>query len=552
MAAINRRSFLRALGSSAAALPLGCGGGPAAPESAARPNIILIMADDMGFSDIGCYGGEIDTPHLDQLAANGIRFTQFYNGARCCPTRASLLTGLYAHQAGVGHMMSDYGLSSYRGDLNRQCVTIAEVLKTAGYTTLMSGKWHVTPAQLDSKHNWPRQRGFERFFGTIHGAGSFYDPVSLTRENEPIEPAGGDFYYTTAIGENGAKFIEEYGRRDEPFFLYLPFTSPHWPLHAPDEAVAKYKGRYDMGWDELRSRRHKRMIEMGLVKEGWPLTARDERRPAWEDAENKEWEARRMEVYAAQVDLMDQAIGRVVRKVEELGIEDNTLILFLADNGGCAEVLRSRSSGLHIPEKTFNGRAVQRGNDPSVMPGPETTYQSYGIPWANASNTPFRLYKHWVHEGGIASPLIAHWPARIKQTNALTHQPAHLIDIMATCADVAAAEYPATYKGHDITPLEGKPLTPIFEGKQRPGHNAIFWEHEGNRAVRQGNWKIVARYNREESRDGEWELYDLEADRTEMNNLAETNPDKVAELAALYDEWAKHAGVVEWRSWLKT
>ena len=556
MPAINRRSFLRALGSTAAALPLGCGSSGDLVSSTApptRPNIILIMGDDLGFSDIGCYGGEIETPNLDRLAANGIRFTQFYNGARCCPTRASLLTGLYAHQTGVGHMMNDYGLPAYRGDLNQQCVTIAEVLQTAGYTTLMSGKWHVTPVETGSNmDNWPRQRGFDRFFGTIHGAGSFYDPVTLTRENEPIEPEGGDFYYTTAIGENGAKFIEEYGRQDAPFFLYLPFTSPHWPLHAPDEAIAKYKGRYDMGWDELRARRHRRMIEMGLVKESWPLTARDERRPAWEDAENKEWEARRMEVYAAQVDLMDQAIGHVVKEVEELGIGDNTLIFFLADNGGCAEVLRSRSSGLHFPEKTLDGRPVERGNDPSLMPGPETTYQSYGIPWANASNSPFRLYKHWVHEGGIASPLIAQWPATIKQTNTLTHQPGHLIDIMATCADVAGAQYPATYKSHDITPLEGKPLTPIFEGNQRPGHNAIFWEHEGNRAVRQGNWKIVTRYNREERRDGEWELYDLEADRTEMNNLAEANPDKVAELAALYDEWAKRAGVVPWRSWLKT
>ena len=538
MTSLNRRRFLQTVGGSAAAM--GCTPNTTQP----RPNIIVMMADDMGISDIGCYGSEIHTPNLDKLAAGGLRFTQFYNTARCCPTRASLLTGLYPHQAGVGHMMRDYGLPGYRGNLNRNSVTIAEALKAGGSTTLMSGKWHVTP--LDApKDNWPRQRGFDRFFGTIHGAGSFYDPVSLTLENEPILAAGDDFYYTNEIGEYAARFVEEHGAGDDPFFLYMPFTSPHWPLHAFEEDIAKYKGRYDDGWDRLRAEHHERMIGMGLVDERWPITVRDPDVPAWQDAEHKPWQARRMEVYAAQIEVMDRAVGRVMNKLVELGLADNTLVLFLADNGGCAEEL-GRGNRL---DQTRDGRPVQRGNDPAVMPGPEDTYQSYGIPWANASNTPFRRYKHWVHEGGIATPLIAHWPDRIKQAGALSHQPGHLIDIMATCLDVADADYPATFGGQDVTPLEGKSLVPIFEGRQREGHEALYWEHEGNRAVRQGNWKLVSRYG--PTTGGAWELYDLEADRTETNALAATNPEQVAELTAMYEAWARRANVVPWKSWEK-
>ncbi len=546
---IDRRTFCRVVGGAAASasLPYGCGGREGSGDNDARPNIVVIMADDMGFSDVGCYGSEIDTPNIDRLAGSGVRFTQFYNTARCCPTRASLLTGLYPHQAGVGHMMEDYGLPGYRGDLNRQCVTIAEALKPAGYNTLMSGKWHVTPVN-ESKHNWPRQRGFDRFYGTIHGAGSFYDPVTLTRENDPIEP-GEDFYYTTAIGDNAVQFLDEYAPQPSPFFLYVAFTSPHWPLHAFERDIVKYKGRYDMGWDELRAERHRRLIEMGLVDARWPLTPRDDRVPAWKDAENKAWQARRMEVYAAQIDAMDRAVGRILAKLEETSALDNTLILFLADNGGCAEEILPSWQGRHFPSHTRDGRPVKQGNDPAVMPGPETTYQSYGIPWANASNTPFRLYKHWVHEGGIATPLIAHWPAGITQAGSVTHEPGHLIDIMATCLDVARADYPHTFDGHSITPLEGKPLTPLFEGRGRPGYEAIFWEHEGNRAVRQGNWKLVSRH-RDDDRAA-WELYDLAADRTEMNNLAATNPRKAAELAALYEGWAARANVAPWLSWDK-
>src|SRR5512140_1028140 len=500
----DRRQFLASLGAAVA-------------TPARRPNIVLMLADDMGFSDIGCYGGEIATPNLDRLARRGLRFTLFHNTARCCPTRASLLTGLYPHQTGVGHMVDNpKPFPGYTGDLNRHCVTIAEVLRPAGYRTLMSGKWHVTPV-TESKHNWPLERGFERYYGIIHGAASYFDPVTLTRGNQPVEPEGKDFYLTDAIAENAVRHIQEFGRGPHPFFLYVAFTSPHWPLHALEVDGAKYKGRYKDGWDALRAERHRRMIEMGVVEKRWALTPRDARVAAWKDTPNRDWHERRMEVYAAQIDRMDQGVGRILGALEAAGADRNTLILFLADNGGCAEELKPGAAALHIPKTTRDGRAVRSGNIPGLMPGAGDTYQSYGIGWANASNTPFRLYKHWVHEGGISTPLIASWPASIRKQGGLTHQPGHLIDLMATCADMGGARYPETFNGEKITPLEGKSLRPILEGRLRQGHSEIFWEHEGNRAVVQGRWKLVSRH------PGQWELYDIQADRTEMNNLAGRN-----------------------------
>ena len=560
--AYTRRGFLRAMGLGAAALAApGCSSSPqVSAKNYRRPNIVLIMADDMGYSDIGCYGGEINTPNLDGLAAKGVRFTQFYNTARCCPTRAALMTGLYQHQAGVGHMMGDYGYDAYRGDLNNNCVTIAEVLKQAGYSTYMSGKWHVTKHVKPEgpKHNWPRQRGFDRFFGTIHGAGSFYDPNSLTRDNTQIVPDEG-FYYTNAISDNATKFIAEHKSRsgDKPFFLYVPYTAPHWPMHALPEDIARYKGRYDGGWDALRAERHKRMIKMGLVREDWKITPRDEGVPAWADAKDKEWFARRMEVYTAMVDNLDQGVGRIIAELKKTGDFENTLIFFLADNGGCAEEYGSRGAVKPDPAKpvvlkpmgadelqtrmqpthTRDGRPVRTGH--GVMPGPSDTYIAYGKAWANASNTPFRRYKHWVHEGGISTPLIAHWPAQIKSQGKLRHQPGHLIDIMATCVDVARAEYPSQYKGNKITPMEGKSLVPAFDNRPIE-REAIYWEHEGNRAVRLGKWKLVSKH------PDDWELYDLEADRTELNDLAEKYPEKLAGMKSLYESWAERCGVRPW------
>ncbi len=524
-----------------------------------RPNIVIMMADDMGYSDIGCYGGEIETPTIDALAANGLRFTQFYNTARCCPTRASLLTGLYPHQAGVGWMMQDSGYDGYRGELNRRSVTIAEVLRAAGYATYMSGKWHVTKDTRPDgdKSNWPIQRGFDRFFGTIHGAGSFFDPNSLTRDNTQIAPESDDFYYTDAISDHAAKYIREHAERarDKPFFLYVPYTAPHWPMHALPDDIAKYRGRYAKGWDELRRERHERMIAMGIVEKEWTRTPRDPQAPAWVDAKDKPWFERRMEVYAAMVDRMDQGIAHIVKALRETGVFENTLVLFLADNGGCAEEYGSRGSERPDPARkverkpmrpgelqtrmqpthTRDGRPVRTGY--GVMPGPADTYIAYGLPWANASNTPFRRYKHWVHEGGIATPLVVHWPRGLARRGELEHQPGHLIDLMATCVDVAGAEYPKSYRGQEIQPLEGRSLRPAFSGETIE-REALYWEHEGNRAVRVGDWKLVAR-----GEAGPWELYYLAADRTELMDLSRARPKLAAELAARWDAWAKRAHV---------
>jgi arylsulfatase len=486
---------------------------------ARRPNIILIMADDMGFSDIGCYGSEIATPNLDGLAKKGIRFTQFYNTPRCCPSRATLLTGLYCHQAGIGHMVGDYGVPGYRGFLNDRCVTIAEAIRPAGYTTLMVGKWHVG----EKRPHWPVDRGFEHYYGLVSG-GSNYWKVDQGRvfavDDQQTTPTDKDFYVTDAFSNQAVAYLDKHGRSDKPFFLYLAYTAPHWPLHAWPDDIAKYKGKYMKGWDKLREERHRRQLDMGLLDPKWPITPRDKAAPAWDDVADKEMWDLRMAVYAAQVDRMDQGIGRVVAKLRELGKLDDTLIMFLTDNGGCAE-------------------AIDRGQK-GVPPGPVDSFLSYHLPWANASNTPFRLYKHWVHEGGISSPLVVHWPAVIKDGGKLTGQVGHTIDVMATCLDVAGGEYPKTLNGKEILPLEGKSLLPIFEGKEREPHKAIFWEHEGNRAVRQGKWKLVSRH------PGGWELYDMEADRTELNNLAGRNPDKVKELSTLYDAWAKRCNVEPW------
>ena len=498
----------------------------------------------MGYSDIGSYGGEVSTPHLDTLASEGLRFTQFYNMARCCPTRASLLTGLYPHQAGIGHMEYDAGYPGYRGDLSEQSVTIGQVLKTAGYRTYMSGKWHVTKHighwtgqdSLMSTDNWPMQKGFDAFFGTILGAGSFFDPITLTSGNTPVTELPEEFYYTDAISDTASAFIQNHAT-PEPFFLYVSYTAPHWPLHALEEDVARYAGRYDAGWDILRQERVLRMQSMGLIDPSWDLTERDPRVPAWADLDDTDqiWYSRAMEVYAAQIDRMDQGIGRIVETLRETDQLDNTLLLFLADNGGCAEVLSGQWRGAFLTQETRNGAPVTIGNEHrDVMPGPEGTYMSYGRGWANASNTPFQLYKHWVHEGGIATPLIMHWPARIRSRGLLVHDPGHVIDLMATAVDVAGATYPA-----DKAPMAGTSLIPAVNNEAIE-RDMIFWEHEGNRAVRQGRWKLVARHTTP------WQLFDMEDDRTETNDLADQMPGKVDSLSTAYDEWATANLVRPW------
>jgi arylsulfatase A-like enzyme len=554
-----------------AAAALGLAARSAAAPETKRPNILLIMSDDMGYSDLGCYGGEIRTPNLDRLAKNGLRFTQFYNTARCCPTRAALLSGLYPHQAGVGHMMNDRGHDGYRGELNRSCVTIAEALKPAGYATYMLGKWHLTKAVRPDgpKDNWPLQRGFDRYYGTIVGGGSFWDPNGLTRDNTMVSAHGDPeyrpkrFYYTEALSDHAVRFIGEHGQKksDQPFFMYLAYTAAHWPMHALDDDIAKYKGQFDQGYEPLRKARYERMKKLGLIDPAWALSpgARE-----WGKAENKAWEARCMEVYAAMIDRMDQGIGRIVETLRRNGQLDNTLILFLQDNGGCAEIMGRQlrntpgeyavrpekppfppmpADALQldmIPKQTRDGYPTIMG--PGAMPGPDGTFIAYGQGWANVSNTPFREYKHWVHEGGISTPLIAHWPARIRRRGKLEPQPGHLVDIMATCVDAAGAAYPKEHRGQPIRPMEGRSLVPAFEGKaiQR---DALYWEHEGNRAIRVGRWKLVAK------EDQPWELYDMERDRTELHDLASSQPERVRELSAKWDAWAARSNVLPLGTW---
>jgi arylsulfatase len=523
-----------------------------------RPNVVLILNDDMGYSDIGCYGGEVETPNLDRLATNGLRFSQFYNTARCSPSRASMLTGLHPHQTGVGILTYDSGPEGYAGNLNHRCVTIPQVLKASGYRTYMSGKWHVASSLTKPTDTWPLQRGFDEFFGTIIGAGSFYDPNTLTRGNDNVEHEAHapGWFYTDAISDQAVAYIDAHAREHAgtPFFEYVAYTAPHWPLHAHDDDIAKYKGRFDAGWDALREARLEKLVASGILQPHWKLTERDPTQPPWTEAEKDEqfraWTLRCMEVYAAQIDRMDQGIGRILAALERNGRLDDTLVIFLADNGACAEDIPQDVTIDELVEKlmiarrtTRSGEPVHFGNDVTRMPGPENTYQSYGTAWANLSNAPFRLYKHWIHEGGIATPLIAHWPNGIdaSQNGGLRHAPGYLPDIMATIVEATGARYPSTFEGHAIDPLEGQSLLPVFANEATAVENRkpMFWEHEGNAAVRIGQWKLVKRYPRD------WELYDMDADRTELHDLAAQQPRRVQEMAAQYDAWAKRCGVLD-------
>lgn len=530
------------------------GGGDcrAAQTNAPRPNVVVILADDLGFSDLGCFGSEIPTPNLDRLASNGIRLTQFYSTPRCCPSRAALMTGLYPQQAGIGNMMEDRGLPGYRGELGQNCITAAEELRRANYHTLMVGKWHMNhihfsgKSQLDfqsnepfweSKAGWPLQRGFEEYFGTIHGVNSYFDPFSLVSGNTPIRAKTKDFYYTDVLTDQAVARIDKYADTGKPFFLYLAYTAPHWPLQAPEADIARNRQRYLAGWDAIRTNRYHRQIELGIIDNTWPLSPRDTRVPPWEQVKDKEWEANRMATYAAMVEHLDRGVGRVMDQLRLRGIDKNTLVIFFSDNGACDEVVQP--GWYDIPSRTRDGQVVKVGNgDHQVFAGPNDVWQSYGVPWANVSDTPFRLYKHFTHEGGISSPFIASWPAKIQNHGSISSEIGHVTDIMATLVEVAGAAHPDTYKGHSIQPLEGRSLMPILEGLTNQAPLPVFWEHEGNRAVRMGKWKLVARYK------ADWELYDVDKDRTESTDLASVFPERANEMSVLYTAWAKRCNVV--------
>jgi arylsulfatase len=505
-----------------------------AEAAAGRPNIVIILADDMGFSDLACYGGEVPTPHLDALAAGGLQFTQFYNTPRCSPTRAALITGLYSHQAGMGWLDNKVEPRSkgFHGRLLPRCVTIAEVLREAGYFTAMTGKWHM--GQQNGTPPW--ERGFMRSlnsrFGEVYFPREFDKPgtenLYLNGKELPKDSPvlGKDWYSTDLFTEWGLKFIDEARGEQKPFFLYIAQGAVHFPLRAPADAIEHYRGKYLKGWDTLRAERHARQIKMGLVDARWPLAPRPDESPAWDSrtpAQQKRFDEM-MSTYAAMIECLDRSVGLLVDGLKQRGVLDNTLIVFLSDNGGNAE------GG---PPGITDGEGPIGGPRSNVF---------LGMNWATVCNTPFRRYKHFTHEGGISSPFIVHWPEGIPadRRGRLEPQPAHLIDLMATAVDLSGARYPREFRGNTILPMEGVSLRPAFAGQPLGRTRPLFWEHEGNKAVRDGRWKLVQKWR------GPWELYDIEADRTEQHDLMTQHPDIAARLETAWTQWAARAFVDQW------
>ncbi|MEH0152870.1 arylsulfatase [Limibacter armeniacum] len=525
-------------------------------EGDKRPNIVVIMADDLGYSDLGCFGGEVETPSLDKLAGEGVRFTQFYNTSRCCPTRASFLTGLYPHQAGIGRMTMDAGQPGYRGYLTENTVTVAEVLKGAGYHTGMVGKWHVSPTErrekdeqlawlahqkdlgdFSDKSTYPTARGFEKYYGNIWGVVDYFDPFSLMNGDEKVESVPEGYYHTNAIGDSAVAYVDEFAKDDKPFFLYVAHCAPHWPLQALPEDIKKYESVYKIGWDSIRVKRYERMQQLGLIsKENAEFSPRMFPKLDWETNPNKEWDAHAMAVHAAMIDRMDQTIGKLMDKLEETGEMDNTIILFLSDNGASYERPSKYGPGFDRAGSTRQGEEVKFPVDKSTdaMPGPQTVHAGIGPVWANVANTPFRYYKSKVFEGGIRTPMIMHWPKGITKQGGFEKQTGHVADLMATFVELAGTAYPTQLNGHNITPTVGTSLVPAIKGTGEVQRNTLFWEHFGSKAIRQGDWKLVML-----DKKSDWELYNLAEDQTEMHNLAAKHPEKVEELAALWEQQAQ-------------
>lgn len=506
-----------------------------------KPNVILIMVDDMGFSDLGYHGGEIETPNLDALAQGGVRFSQFYNSGRCCPTRATLMTGLHPHQVGIGHMTESplkekKGVPpAYIGHLNRKCVTIADVLNQHGYATMMAGKWHLGFKDQD---DWPLQRGYEKYFGCISGATRFFHPTyprGMTLGNrhlEKVESTTDEAFYTTdAFTDYAIRFMdEELQSQKRPMFLYLAYTAPHWPLQAFEDDIAKYRGKYKQGWDKIRRQRYERQLKSKLIQVESLLSPRADRVPAWESLSAKKQDEMdlKMSIYAAMIDRVDQNIGKLVKFLKSEQQFDNTLILFLSDNGGCAE-----------------GGVMGRGKFYNIEKRNQEHENAYGEAWANVSSTPFRLYKHYTHEGGAATPFFMHWPKVISPQPNWYRDPAQLIDVMPTILDVAGAAYPQAFKGQKIIPSEGVSLHPAFQSLALQRQSPIFIEHENNASIRDGKWKLVGKgvAGSEGVIDDKWELYDLSVDRTELNDLSRVYPEKVKQMAQHWRVWSLRASV---------
>ncbi|MDQ3621954.1 MAG: arylsulfatase [Verrucomicrobiota bacterium] len=518
-----------------------------------KPNVVFIVADDLGFSDLGCFGGEIHTPNLGALAMGGLRFTQFYNAARCCPTRAALLTGQYQHKV---------GLARNGRSLTRNGATLAELLQTAGYQTAMSGKWHLsfTPVLadkplhqrwLDHRHDpgqpfapvdtYPASRGFDQHFGIIWGVVNHFDPFSLVNGLEPVREVARDFYFTDAIGAHAVKCVRDFAKAGRPFFLYVAHVAPHWPLHARPQEIAKYRDTYKDGWDALRRRRWQRQLELGLFDaNAATLPPVQGEGPGWDDLMpgRKEFLAAKMAVHAAMVDRLDQTVGDLVAALKETGQFENTLIVFLADNGASPEL--PNAPGYDRSAFTRDGRKIRYEPDgvAAAELGGETSYAGIGPRWANAANTPFRFWKKESFEGGTHTACIAHWPAGLRTApGATTETVGHVMDLVPTVLEIAGVNYPAKLGGHTLTPLDGRSLAPVLAGQALPPRGPLFFEHEGGRAVRDGDWKLVSLAR------GDWELYDLAKDRTETRNLAAREPERAKALAAAWQRWAEEVGV---------
>ena len=499
-------------------------------NSPQRPNVLVLLADDLGYSDLGCFGGEIETPVLDSLAANGVRLTHFYNTGRCCPSRASLLTGQYPHRVGLGHMAgNDLGMPGYQGRVSEEAITIAQNLSQSGYRTFMSGKWHLGTDD-------PTRHGFEQFYGTLVSAKRFFDPDHLLRKPDGEKARSypeGAFYATDAVTDHALDFLELARLTPEqPFFLYVAYNAPHFPLQAPPELIEKYSERYIDGWDRLRAQRLEQMKGNGIIPGHTQLSQRSKwtnygetesgTNPAWDTLPRNRRKdlARRMAIYAAMVDRMDEQIGRIIKSLKDCNQLANTLIIFTSDNGACFEwdpfgfdVVSSNQNILH------EGPAIGKM-------GSGTTFHSLGSGWANACNTPWRLYKHYNHEGGIASPALIHWPEGLHLAGGSIHaQATHLIDVFPTVLAAANTKY------NGVQDLPGRDLISQLEQPERD--RLLFFEHQGNRAVRQGAWKLVA------LDDAPWELYDLRVDRIESTDLAMEMPIKVKELEAAWIAWAE-------------
>jgi arylsulfatase len=531
-------------------------------KKAERPNIIVILADDLGYSDLGCYGSEIQTPNLDKLAQNGLRFSRFYNNGKSCPTRASLLTGLYPHQAGVGRMTFDQKLPGYRGTMTHNGVTIAEALRTVGYHTGMIGKWHVaeTPLREDQRQwlahqvqydefspleNYPTQRGFDYFYGTIYGVVNYFDPFSLVYGEKPVRTVPDGYYSTVALTDSAVACVNRYAKSDDPFFMYLAYHAVHWPLHALPEDIKKYEDVYKTGWETIRNKRYERIKKLGIFNVSNDFLSERQFNDTWADNSDEEWDARAMAVHAAMIDRMDQEIGKLLHTLEINGQLDNTLILFLSDNGCSNENSQMYSAGENDrPAEMRNGEPIIYPRNKEILPGTENVCASIGPKWANVANTPFRFWKSTMYEGGICTPAIAYWPKGLKvKRGSITAEPCHVIDIMATCLELSGATYPTTYNGKGIIPLSGKSFVPVLKtGKRDQRHEFIGFEHFREKALLTGDgWKIV---QRPKDNEEEWELYDLKVDRSEMHNVSAQYPDKVKEMLSKFKEWTERYAVV--------